>query len=93
MVNWLILLDLVLLSAYFVNFNQQKQSEDSSAAIILLLLPFIYLGLYLIVKILQILWYVSLQCTNLLKCLWLLSNAYIRIYAYIYTGIDAGIVM
>ena len=56
MVNWLILLDLVLLSAYFVNFNQQKHSNDNSVAIMLLLLPFIYLGLYLIAKILQLLW-------------------------------------
>ena len=55
-VEWLIMLDLVLLSAFFVNFNQQKHNEENSAAVVMLILPFIYFGLYLIVKILQMLW-------------------------------------
>ena len=50
------MLDLVLLSAYFVNFNQQKHYKENSAAVAMLILPFIYFGLYLIAKILQTLW-------------------------------------
>ena len=56
MVEWLMMLDLVLLSAYFVNFNQQKHYKENSAAVAMLILPFIYFGLYLIAKILQMLW-------------------------------------
>lgn len=62
MVDWLIMLDLVLLSAYFVNFNQLNHNVEKSAAIVLLILPFAYFGLYLIAKIVQILWLVHV-CT------------------------------
>ena len=58
MVDWLIMLDLVLLSAYFVNFNQLNHNEEKPAAIVLLILPFAYFGLYMIAKIIQILWLV-----------------------------------
>lgn len=53
MVDWLIMLDLAVLSAYFVNFNQLHNDDF---AIVLLILPFIYFSLYVIVKILYKLW-------------------------------------
>ena len=49
----LILLDLVFISAYFLDNNRLSSTSNSSFVIVLLILPFIYFFLYLLVKILR----------------------------------------
>jgi len=47
----LILLDLVLLSAYFLDNEQLLDTANNDFAVLLLVLPFIYCGLYILFKI------------------------------------------
>ena len=51
LVEVLILLDLVLLSAYFLDNEQLLDTANNDFAIVLLILPFIYFGLYILFKI------------------------------------------
>ena len=49
----LILLDLVFVSAYFLDYNRLSSTSDDNFVIVLLILPFIYFFLYLLIKLLR----------------------------------------
>jgi len=53
----LILLDLVLITAFFLDNGQLLHSTNNSFAIILLVLPFIYFLLYVLIKVAILFWY------------------------------------
>ena len=50
----LILLDLVFISAYFLDYDRLSSAYNNSIIIILLILPFIYFFLYLLIKVLRL---------------------------------------
>ena len=54
----LILLDLVFISAYFLNYNRLSNASNDKFVIMLLILPFIYFFLYLMIKILRYVSYI-----------------------------------
>ena len=56
LVEWLIMLDLVLISACFLNTEQGAHADSDYLAILLLILPFIYYVLYLMFKIIEVFW-------------------------------------
>ena len=49
----LILLDLVFISAYFLDYNRLSSATNHNFVIVLLILPFIYFFLYLLIKVLR----------------------------------------
>ena len=51
LVEGLILLDLVLITAFFLDIDQLLHSTNNSFAIVLLVLPFIYFLTYMLIKI------------------------------------------
>lgn len=59
----LILLDLVFISAYFLDYNRLSTTSNSSFIVALLILPFIYFFLYLLMIIL---WWVTYIETELI---------------------------
>jgi len=60
-VEVLILLNLVLLSAYFLDNKRLPSTANNDFAVVLLIIPFIYFSLYLLTKIITRCWYVSLN--------------------------------
>jgi len=56
LIEGLILLDLLVLTGLFLNTGDQARSDTSRLAILLLLLPFIYAGLYIILSFISIIW-------------------------------------
>ena len=49
----LILLDLVFISAYFLDYNRLSSTSDNTFVIVLLILPFIHFFIYLLIKALR----------------------------------------
>lgn len=55
-IEGLILLDLALITAFFLDNDQLLHSTKNSFAIVLLVLPFVYFLIYIVVKVFILLW-------------------------------------
>ena len=54
LVEWLIMLDFVLISSCYLNADIGVHADSDNLAVLLLLLPFIYCLLYLICKAIEV---------------------------------------